>query len=42
MLDSGIDGKHEDLQVAGDTSFVESEPDPQTDGNGHVPMLPEQ
>ncbi|WP_233269358.1 S8 family peptidase [Alteribacillus sp. YIM 98480] len=35
VLDSGIDGKHEDLQVAGGASFVESEPDPQTDGNGH-------
>ncbi|MFB4165100.1 S8 family peptidase [Alteribacillus sp. JSM 102045] len=35
VLDSGIDGNHEDLHVAGGVSFVDSEPDPQTDRNGH-------
>ncbi|MFC7319784.1 S8 family peptidase [Halobacillus campisalis] len=35
VLDSGIDGAHEDLSVAGGESFVSGEPNPLVDGNGH-------
>ncbi|MCD5322396.1 MULTISPECIES: S8 family peptidase [Pontibacillus] len=35
VLDSGISASHEDLQVAGGASFVDGEPDPFNDGNGH-------
>ncbi|MFB5664166.1 S8 family peptidase [Alteribacillus sp. HJP-4] len=35
ILDTGIDGGHEDLNVAGGESFVPGESDPATDGNGH-------
>ncbi|KGX83542.1 peptidase S8 [Pontibacillus marinus BH030004 = DSM 16465] len=35
VLDSGISASHEDLSVAGGASFVDGEPDPYNDGNGH-------
>ncbi|QHE54244.1 S8 family peptidase [Pontibacillus sp. HMF3514] len=35
VLDTGISASHEDLSVAGGASFVDSEPDPFNDGNGH-------
>lgn len=35
VLDSGISASHEDLNVAGGASFVDGEPDPYNDGNGH-------
>lgn len=35
VLDTGIDASHEDLNVAGGTSFVLYEPSPYIDGNGH-------
>jgi len=35
ILDSGISASHEDLNVAGGESFVDGEPDPYNDGNGH-------
>ncbi|WP_425484313.1 S8 family serine peptidase [Halobacillus locisalis] len=35
VLDSGIDGSHEDLNVAGGESFVSGEPNALVDGNGH-------
>lgn len=35
ILDTGIDGNHEDLNVLGGASFISGEPDALQDGNGH-------
>jgi subtilisin len=35
ILDTGIDGNHEDLNVLGGASFISSEPNALQDGNGH-------